>query len=189
VQTACERQGRVLVGHPFNPPHLIPLVEVVGGKGTSPAAIEAAMAFYAAIGKKPIHIKKEVKGHVANRLQAALWREAFSLVHEGVASVADIDTAIAHGPGLRWALLGPFLNLHLSGGPGGLKYVMDHLGPPIEEWWADMHDVTIDETLKAEIVAGGAAELEGTSVESMVRDRDQVLLELMRLKTEAKNLP
>jgi 3-hydroxyacyl-CoA dehydrogenase len=189
VQIACAlRPDRVLVGHPFNPPHLIPLVEVVGGKATSAAAIDIAMAFYAAVGKKPIHIKKEVKGHVANRLQAALWREAFSLVHEGVASVADIDTAIAHGPGLRWALLGPFLNLHLSGGAGGLQHVLEHLGPPIESWWADMKPVSIDTALIAEIVAGGEAELEGRSLEAMTRDRDRVLLELMRMKAEAENL-
>jgi carnitine 3-dehydrogenase len=190
VQTACAlRPDRVLVGHPFNPPHLIPLVEVVGGKATSAAAIETAMAFYAAVGKKPIHIRKEVKGHVANRLQAALWREAFSLVHEGVASVADIDTAIAHGPGLRWALLGPFLNLHLSGGAGGLQHVLEHLGPPIESWWADMKPVSIDPTLIAEIVAGGDAELEGRSLTAMTQDRDRVLLELMRMKAAAENLP
>jgi carnitine 3-dehydrogenase len=190
VQTACVRHpDRVLVGHPFNPPHLIPLVEVVGGQATSEAAIATAMEFYAAVGKRPIHLKKEVKGHVANRLQAALWREAFSLVHEGVATVADIDTAISHGPGLRWALLGPFLNLHLSGGVGGLEYVLDHLGPPIESWWADMHEVTIDDELKAQLVAGGDEELAGKSMEVITQDRDRVLLELMRLKAEAEHLP
>jgi carnitine 3-dehydrogenase len=189
VQTACARPERVLVGHPFNPPHLIPLVEIVGGKATSAAAIETAMEFYAAVGKRPIHLKKEVKGHVANRLQAALWREAFSLVHEGVASVTDIDTAISHGPGLRWALLGPFLNLHLSGGAGGLEYVLDHLGPPIESWWADMREVALDDALKAKLVAGTHEELVGRSIDVIAQDRDQVLLELMRLKAKAGNLP
>jgi carnitine 3-dehydrogenase len=190
VQTACVRHpDRVLVGHPFNPPHLIPLVEVVGGQATSDAAIATAMAFYAAVGKRPIHLKKEVKGHVANRLQAALWREAFALVQDGVATVADIDTAIAHGPGLRWALLGPFLNLHLSGGVGGLEYVLDHLGPPIESWWADMHEVTIDDALKAKLVAQADDELKGKSMDVITQDRDHVLLELMRLKAEAEHLP
>src|SRR5215469_11715543 len=103
LQEGCRHPARCLVGHPFNPPHLIPLVEVVGGAKTSPVAIERAMAFYEAVGKKPIHIRKEVKGHIANRLQAALWREAAHLVAEGVASVADVDAAIAYGPGLRWA--------------------------------------------------------------------------------------
>jgi 3-hydroxyacyl-CoA dehydrogenase len=190
VQAAClHHPDRVLVGHPFNPPHLIPLVEVVGGKATSDAAIATAMQFYAAAGKRPIHLKKEVKGHVANRLQAALWREAFALVDDGVATVADIDTAIAHGPGLRWALLGPFLNLHLSGGVGGLEYVLDHLGPPIESWWADMREVTIDDDLKAKLVAGGDDELAGKSIDIITQDRDRVLLELMRLKAEAEHLP
>jgi 3-hydroxyacyl-CoA dehydrogenase len=189
VQTACKQPERVLVGHPFNPPHLIPLVEVVGGRLTSQAAIDDAMAFYKAIGKRPIHIRKEVKGHVANRLQAALWREAFALVQDGVASVEDIDTAIAHGPGLRWALLGPFLNLHLSGGAGGLRHVMDHLGPPIESWWADMRAVKIDEDLKTKIVAGGEEELTGKSMAEITADRDRVLLELMRMKAEAEKLP
>jgi 3-hydroxyacyl-CoA dehydrogenase len=189
VQTACARPERVLVGHPFNPPHLIPLVEVVGGAATSPASIETAMGFYRDIGKRPIHIRKAVKGHVANRLQAALWREAFALVQDGVASVADIDTAIAHGPGLRWALLGPFLNLHLSGGPGGLEYVLNHLGPPITDWWSDMRDVTIDDALIATLVAGGDAELAGKSIEDVTRDRDAVLLALMRMKAGAENLP
>ena len=96
------------------------------------------MAFYAAVGKRPIRLRQEVPGHVANRLQAALWREAYSLVERGVATVADIDTAIANGPGLRWAVLGPFVNQHLSGGPGGLAHVLEHLGPPIEAWWRDL---------------------------------------------------
>ena len=112
-------------GHPFNPPHLIPLVEVVGGRLTSEHAVQKALAFYESIGKKPIRIRREVQGHVANRLQAALWREAFYLVQRGIASVEDVDTAIAHGPGLRWALLGPFLNRHLSGGAGGIAHVLE----------------------------------------------------------------
>src|SRR5690606_35320214 len=105
----------------------IPLVEVLGGKATSEQSVAAAMALYEAIGKKPIRLNKEVKGHIANRLQVALWREAFHLVQQGVASVKDIDTAIAHGPGLRWALLGPFLNLHASGGAGGIAHTLRHI--------------------------------------------------------------
>ena len=120
LQQGCARHPeRVLVGHPFNPPHLIPLVEVVGGEATSEAAIEQAMATYASIGKSPIRIRVELPGHVTNRLQAALWREAYWLVEQGVVSVADVDRAISSGPGLRWALLGPFATQHLSGGDGG----------------------------------------------------------------------
>src|SRR6185503_8072344 len=106
LRAGCRHPGRILVGHPFNPPHLIPLVEVVS-PGADPAAVATAMAFYRAVGKYPIEIRKEVPGHLANRLQAAIWREAVHMVAEGVASVADVDAAITEGPGLRWALLGP----------------------------------------------------------------------------------
>ena len=119
-------------------PHLIPLVEVGGGKLTSPENVTKAIEFYAATGKKPIRINKEVPGHIANRLQVALWREAFSLVERGIASVEDIDTAISYGPGLRWALLGPFLNLHSSGGLGGISHTLQHLGPAQREWARDL---------------------------------------------------
>ena len=120
VSAKCKHPQRCVIGHLFNPPHLIPLVEVVGGAKTSAQAIATAMDFYGAIGKHPIHIKKEVRGHVANRLQAALWREAIHLVTEGVVSVADADAAVAYGPGLRWALMGPSLTFHLAGGEGGM---------------------------------------------------------------------
>lgn len=189
VQSACRYPERVLLGHPFNPPHMIPLVEVIGGAKTSPEAVEQAMRFYAVIGKKPIHPRKEVKGHIANRLQAALWREAFYLVEQGVATVSDIDTAIAHGPGLRWALLGPFLNLHLSGGEGGMQHVLDHLGPPIESWWADLGAPSITEELKKKLVAGVQEELDGRQQATMVAQRDGLLLDLIEAKAAAKSIP
>ena len=130
---------RVLIGHPFNPPHLIPLVEVVPGEQTGERRPSTGRwRSTPRSGRRPIRLRQEVPGHVANRLQAALWREAYSLVDRGVATVADIDTAISHGPGLRWAVLGPFVNQHLSGGPGGLAHDLEHLGPPIEAWWRDL---------------------------------------------------
>ncbi|MGD0102910.1 MAG: 3-hydroxyacyl-CoA dehydrogenase NAD-binding domain-containing protein [Rhodopila sp.] len=186
VQSACRLPGRVLLGHPFNPPHLIPLVEVVGGEHTTPEAIATAMAFYASIGKRPIHIRKEVKGHVANRLQAALWREAFHLVETGVASVADIDTAIAHGPGLRWALLGPFLNLHLSGGSGGIGYLLKHLGPPMDDWWQDLGATRLNPALEGQVVQGVADELASRSSGQIEAWRDTVLVNLL---TALKDTP
>lgn len=186
IQSAAVNPARVVLGHPFNPPHLIPLVEVVGGRQTSPETIERTLAFYAAIGKKPIHIRREVPGHVANRLQAALWREAFSLMDQGVASIADIDTAIAHGPGLRWALLGPFLNLHLSGGAGGIGHTIDHLGPPMEEWWRDLGALSdLTPGLRAEAIAGVEQELAGRSLIAMTAARDDVLVALLSLKSAA----
>ena len=173
---------RVLIGHPFNPPHLIPLVEVVPGEKTSEQAVEAALAFYTAVGKKPIRLRHELPGHVANRLQAALWQEAYSLVERGVATVADIDTAIAHGPGLRWAVLGPFVNQHLSGGPGGIAHVLEHLGPPTEAWWRDLRQVTLTPELVAEIVAGVEEELAGVDPAELVARRDAVLTALLAAK-------
>ena len=125
---------RCVIGHPFNPPHLVPLVEVVSGAQTGSATVERTLAIYKALGKRPIHIRREVRGHVANRLQAALWREAVHLVGEGVASVADIDTAISEGPGLRWALMGPHLTFHLAGGTGGIDHFVDKFAGPIESW-------------------------------------------------------
>lgn len=189
VQSACKHPERVLLGHPFNPPHMIPLVEVIGGERTSPKAVEHAMAFYAAIGKRPIHPRKEVKGHIANRLQAALWREAFHLVEQGVATVSDIDTAIAYGPGLRWALMGPFVNLHLSGGEGGIRHVLDHLGPPMENWWADLGAPRITEELKQKLVAGVEAELNGKQQSSLGAERDRLLVDLIEAKAHSKDLP
>ncbi|MFS2052447.1 3-hydroxyacyl-CoA dehydrogenase NAD-binding domain-containing protein [Variovorax sp. Varisp41] len=182
VQSGCAHPDRVVLGHPFNPPHLIPLVEVIGGELTSADAIERTMAFYAAIGKRPIHVKREVKGHIANRLQAALWREAFHLVEQGVASVADIDTAIAHGPGLRWAVMGPFMNLHLSGGAGGIAHVLAHLGGPIEDWWRDLGAPSMTPALKAQVSEGVAQELGARRTAELEAARDTLLLNLIRAK-------
>lgn len=189
IQDAAIYPERVVLGHPFNPPHLMPLVEVVGGRLTSEAAVEKALAFYRSIGKKPIHIRREVKGHLANRLQAALLREAFYLVEQGIASVEDVDTAIAHGPGLRWALLGPFLNLHLSGGAGGIAHVLEHLGPPIESWWRDLGNVTLNKELNAAIARGVTEELGGVDLADLTSQRDDALLALLQLKADADRLP
>jgi 3-hydroxyacyl-CoA dehydrogenase len=179
---APKHPERALIGHPFNPPHLIPLVEVVPGERTSDDAVEQAMAFYAAVGKRPIRVRQEVPGHIANRLQAALWQEAYSLVERGVATVADIDTAISQGPGLRWAILGPFLNQDLSGGPGGIAHILEHLGPPTEKWWRDLRPVTLTPELIDTLVAGTADELAGVDRATLVERRDAVLLALLAAK-------
>jgi 3-hydroxyacyl-CoA dehydrogenase len=147
------------------------------------------MAFYAAIGKRPIHVRKEVPGHIANRLQAALWREAFHLVEQGVATVADVDTAIAYGPGLRWALMGPFMNLHLSGGEGGIRHMLDHLGGPIESWWADLGTPMITEELKQQLAAGVDAVLAGRDSTQLAPTRDALLAGLIEAKAGTDKLP
>lgn len=182
MQSACRFPERVVLGHPFNPPHMIPLVEVGGGQQTSPQAVEDAMGFYAAIGKRPIHVKREIKDHIANRLQAALWREAFHLVNEGVASVTDIDTAIAQGPGLRWALMGPFMNLHLSGGEGGIAQLLDHLGGPIEDWWRHLGAPLMSADLQRQVVEGVAQQLGERHTSDLVSARDALLIDLLRFK-------
>jgi 3-hydroxyacyl-CoA dehydrogenase len=180
-QGDCRYPERVVVTHPFNPPHLIPLVEVVGGAHTSEAAIEAAMAVMVRLGRQPIRVRAELPGHVVNRLQAALWREAYHLVSRGVVSVADLDAAVASGPGLRWALLGPIATQHLSGGPGGLAHVLDHLGPPMVGWWADLGAPDLTPELAKTLVDGVTAEVGGREEELRAR-RDQALKELLAAK-------
>lgn len=180
-QSGCRHPERVLVTHPFNPPHLVPLVEVVGGGLTSEEALESAMAVMRHLGKRPIRLRRELPGHVANRLQAALWREAYHLVGEGVVSVTDLDLAISSGPGLRWALLGPFATQHLSGGPGGLEHVLEHLGPPMVEWWDDLGSPELTPELVDKLVAGVREELGGREDEVLAA-RDLALRELLATK-------
>jgi carnitine 3-dehydrogenase len=180
LQDACAHHPeRLVLGHPFNPPHLIPLVEVGGGKATSAESVEAALRFYRTLGKHPIRLRKEIRGHVANRLQAALWREAFHLVASGVASVADVDAAITEGPGLRWALHGPFLGLHLSGGEGGIGALFEKpLWQATEAMWRDLGEVSVDGELAARI----AGDLAARDVGSVEREREAALPALLRLK-------
>ncbi|WP_431817189.1 3-hydroxyacyl-CoA dehydrogenase NAD-binding domain-containing protein [Gordonia jacobaea] len=184
IQGDCTRPERVVVAHPFNPPDLVPLVEVVGGKATDEWAVEKTMRVLASLGKRPIRLRQELPGHVANRLQAALWREAYHLIGQGVVSVSDLDEAIAYGPGLRWALLGPIATQHLSGGAGGLRHVLDHLGPPMVEWWDDLGSPILDRALVDRLVSGVEAELDGQEVQVRER-RDEALRQLLVLKTRS----
>lgn len=182
LQTACRHPERVVLGHPFNPPHLLPLVEVVGGTLTAPETVARAMEFYAAIGKRPIHIRREVPGHIANRLQAALWREAVHLVASGVADVADVDAAISEGPGLRWALMGPHLTFHLAGGAGGMAHFLDQLGPPLEGWWNDLGSPSLTPQIRRELIEGVAAEAGERDIAALAAERDRFLIDLLALK-------
>ena len=184
VTAKCKHPERCVIGHPFNPPHLIPLVEVVGGGKTSPDAVTKAMNFYREIGKHPIHIKKEVRGHAANRLQAALWREAIHLVTEGVVSVADADAAIAYGPGLRWALMGPHLTFHMAGGDGGMKHFMDHLGPALQSWMDELGTPRLDPKTQEAIIDGVTEEVAGRGMDDLRRWRDRKLIEILRVSGE-----
>jgi 3-hydroxyacyl-CoA dehydrogenase len=185
LSEGCAHPGRVVIGHPFNPPHLIPLVEVVGGAKGSPEAVAAAMAFYRAIGKHPIEIRKEVPGHLANRLQAALWREAVHLVAEGVATVGDVDAAISEGPGLRWALMGPHTTFHLAGGEGGIEHFLHHLLPALESWWMDLGDPKVNAAVQQMLVEGVTEGTGGASTTELARRRDAALVRLLEARAKA----
>lgn len=191
IAALCERHPeRVLVGHPFNPVHVVPCVEVVPGERTSPDVTERAMALYAWLGKKPVHVRREVAGHVVNRLQAALWREAYFLVEQGVATVTDIDVALSNGPGLRWAVLGPFATQHLSGlGAGGLRHVLAHLGPGTAAVWDDLGTVELTPGLVETLASGVDAELAGHDDAALAAARDRLVVGLLAAKAAEKELP
>src|SRR6201987_34230 len=185
MQSACKNPERCVIGHPFNPPHMVPLVEVVAGAKTSAETVERAISFYTSIGKRAIHVRKEVVGHVANRLQAALYREVVYLIEQGVLDVADSDAAVCWGPGLRWGLMGPNLLFHLAGGEGGIQHFMEHLSGPVATWWKDLGTITeFSPEVKQTIVNGVQKEAGNRSIEELERERDTMLLEL--LATRAK---
>ena len=180
IQIACRHPERVVAGHPLNPPHLIPLVEVSGGALTDPRAIGRAMAFYSALGKKPVRLDRDIEGHIAGRLSAALWREAVHLVEAGVASVEDIDAAVVHGLGLRWAAIGPHLTYHVGGGAAGIAGYLDHLGASQEKRWASLGTPRLTPELKEQLVAGVHAEAGEHSVAELEAERDRRIAAVLR---------
>ena len=183
IQTACKTHPeRCVIGHPFNPPHLIPLVELVGGQLTSEDTIARLAEFYTALGKRTIRLNKEVPGHVANRLQAALWREVVHLVSEGVVSVADADTAVCWGPGLRWGVMGPTQLFHLGGGRGGIEHFFDQFTGPMTAWWSVLGNPTITPELRRVVVEGVNAQAHGRSVEQLAAARDAMLMGLLAVR-------
>jgi 3-hydroxyacyl-CoA dehydrogenase len=182
---AASKPERCVVGHPFNPPHLIPLVEVVGGKLTSKSTIQRTLQFYENVGKKPIYVQKEVPGHIANRLQAALFREIFHIVQNDVCTVKDIDDAMAYGPGLRWGVMGPSTLMHLAGGEGGVEHMADHLLQPMTTWWAQ-EDPVVDEELKNKWVAGTLDAVNGRKYVDLSRQRDDEIVQLLNVRRERK---
>jgi 3-hydroxyacyl-CoA dehydrogenase len=184
MQSKCKRPERVLVGHPFNPPHIIPLVEVVGGAKTSPEAIQQAMSFYASIGKKAIHLKKELPGHVANRLQAALYREILYLIQQDVLSVEDVDAAVCYGPGVRWGVMGQNLQWHLGGGAGGIKHFMEHLMDPLAGMMKTLGNPDITPELKQTVVDSVMREAGGRSVEQLAQSENEVIIGLLKLRAK-----
>jgi 3-hydroxyacyl-CoA dehydrogenase len=182
IQSGCKHPERCVIGHPFNPPHMIPLVEVVGGKKTSPEAIQQAMAFYASIGKKPIHLRKELPGHAANRIQTALYKEVVYLIEQGMLSVEDADAAVSWGPGLRWGVMGPSLLWHLGGGEGGIRHFMEHLMDPMAVMMKNLGNPEITAELKQTIIQGVLREAGNRSVEQLAQEESDMLLGLLRLR-------
>jgi len=178
MQARCTHPERLVLGHPFNPPHLIPLVEVCGGTQTSPGAVDTAMAFYKSIGKHPIRLRKEMPGHVSNRLQAAIFREAAYLVEQGVVDVTDVDAAVSMGPGLRWALMGPLMTFHLGGGAGGLRYLMEHIDTTT--LWPGLGTPDMSPAFKEALIEGVGTEAEGQSIDDLARERDRRLIALLK---------
>jgi carnitine 3-dehydrogenase len=173
---------RLVVAHPFNPPHLVPLVEVYG-----PAAepVSRAAVFFRRLGKTVVVLKKEAPGHVANRLASALWREAVHIVAEGIADVADVDAALVNGPGLRWAVMGAHMTYHLGGGPGGIESYLTHLGPSQERRWQSLGSPRLTLRVRKKLIEGVLIEAEGRSIGTLERERDAKLIRILR----ARQLP
>jgi 3-hydroxyacyl-CoA dehydrogenase len=180
---------RCVIGHPFNPPHLIPLVEIVGGAKTSAETIRRADEFYTSIGRKTVRVNKEMQGHIANRLQAALAREVYYLVAEGVVSAADVDTALSWGPGLRWGVMGNMMLNHLGGGPGGIEHFFQQFTGPMTAWWNVLGQPVLTPEVQKRLIDSVHAEVGSRAIPELEAQRDEVLLGLLELRTKAEKPP
>ena len=175
---------RCVIAHPFNPPHLIPLVEIVGGAKTSEETIRRAAEFYTSIGQRTVRLNKEMPGHVANRLQAALGREVYYLVSEGVVSAADVDTALCWGPGLRWGVMGNMMLNHLGGGPGGIEHFFQQFTGPMTAWWKTLGAPVLTPEVQKKLIDSVHAEVGSRTIEALEKERDEILLGLIELRTK-----
>ena len=184
LQNGCTNPERIIVGHPMNPPHLIPVVEIVLGKAFNPEIRHRAKSFYNSLQRVPVQIKKEMRGHLANRLTSALYREAVYLVAEGVADVEDVDAVISNGPGLRLALLGPHMNYHLGGGEGGYRHYLDHLGPSQEERWKTLGQTPLTPEIREILIQG--IEKQNIPISELKTKRDNSLIKILKTKKENK---
>ena len=184
LQNGSIRPERIIVGHPMNPPHLIPVVEIVLGKVFNQEIRNRAKVFYQSLQRVPVQVKKEMRGHLANRLTSALYREAVYLVAEGVADVEDVDAVISNGPGLRLSLLGPHMNYHLGGGEGGYKYYLEHLGPSQEARWKTLGQMPLTHELKEKLIQG--IESQNPNMTELKTKRDNSLIKILKTKKENK---
>ena len=181
---ATSHPERCVIAHPFNPPHLIPLVEIVGGAQTSERTIQRAAEFYTSIGQRTVRLNKEMPGHVANRLQAALAREVYYLVAEGVVSAADVDTALSWGPGLRWGVMGNLMLNHLGGGPGGIEHFFQQFTGPMTAWWKTLGSPVLTPEVQKKLIDSVHAEVGSRTIEKLQAERDEVLLGLIELRNK-----
>jgi len=180
IQSDSRHPGRVLVGHPFNPVYILPLVEVLGGERTDADCIDDAMAFYHSLGMHPLRVRTEVEGYLSDRLQEALWREALHMVSEGVASTGEIDDAIIYGPGLRWAFMVTCLTFHLAGGEAGMRHMLEQFGPALKLPWTKLEAPELTDALIDRMVEGTREQAGSRSIAELERLRDECLIGIMR---------
>jgi 3-hydroxyacyl-CoA dehydrogenase len=185
IQLGCKSHPeRCVIGHPFNPPHIMPLVEIVGGAKTSEDTIQRALEFYTAMGRRPVRLNKELPGHVANRLQAALCREVYYLVAEGVVSAADADTALSWGPGLRWGIMGSLLLNHLGGGEGGIEHFFQQFTGPMTAWWKVLGQPVLTPEVRKKLIDSVHEEVGSRTIDELEAERDNLLLGVIELRTK-----
>jgi 3-hydroxyacyl-CoA dehydrogenase len=186
---AATHPERCVIAHPFNPPHLIPLVELVGGAKTSEPTIRRAAEFYTSIGQRTVHLHKEMPGHVANRLQSALLREVYYLVAEGVVSAADVDTALCWGPGLRWGVMGNMMLNHLGGGLGGIEHFFQQFAGPMTAWWKTLGSPVLTPEVQKTLIDSVHAEVGARTIAELEAERDEMLIGLLEVRAKAVTTP
>ncbi|MDA9651167.1 3-hydroxyacyl-CoA dehydrogenase NAD-binding domain-containing protein [Pelagibacteraceae bacterium] len=188
IQSKCKFPNRVLIGHPFNPVYLLPLVEIVKGKKTSQQSALKLKKIYESIGMKPLMVRKEIEGYISDRLQEALWRESLHLIKDGIASTEEIDDAIVYGPGLRWAFMGVCLTFHLAGGEEGMKHMLEQFGPALKLPWTKLKAPELNKKLKNRMISGTKKQAGKFSIDDLEKQRDFFLIEIMKtLNNNQKN--
>ncbi len=180
IQKLCKHPERTVVCHPFTPPHIVPFCEVAGGQKTAPEVVDWAADFFQHYGKEVAKMDKELPGFIGNRLQDALWREALHMVANNECSVEDIDKSIAYGPGLRWAIFGPCMNMAMCGGEGGMARMLDHFGPSLKEPWTRLEAPELTEQLYNDLVEGSDQVLGGRSMAELMEERDELLVRILK---------
>ena len=183
----CKNKKRGIIGHPFNPVYLLPLVEIVSGKKTSSKSLNVANKFYKSISMNPIILKKELPGYLSDRLQEALWREALHIVNEGYATTEDLDRAIEDGPGLRYSLMGTFLTFHLAGGKTGMKHMLEQFGPALKLPWTKLKAPKLTKKLSSRLISGTKKQSRGKSINHLSNIRDEYLVNLQILRKKYEN--